>query len=164
MIPNRFRCMEQRDFSQGCRKCWTTPLTRDCLPRRLKDTTGPLSTLCTKNNVLNTPNFNSQSLQPSCGLFMTTISEFSFAAITSPWSTARYPRVLVSIVVSGTLSSRTLRCNEVPLIVTVPITRRLSLSWVFFNFTVSRVYPYPFPISCRPPFLLDTLMLLSRFS
>lgn len=61
----------------------------------------------------------------------------------------RYPRVLVSIVVSGTLSSRTLRCDEILRFVPYLFARRLSLSWVFFNLTMSCVYPYPFLISCH---------------
>lgn len=52
-------------------------------------------------------------------------------------SSDRYPRVLVSIVVSGTLSSRTLRCDEILRFVPYLLARRLSLSWVFFNLTMS---------------------------
>ena len=64
-------------------------------------------------------------------------------------SSDRYPRVLVSIVVSGTLSSRTLRCDELLRLFLAPLARRLSLSWVFLNFTMTCGYPYPFLISCH---------------
>ena len=161
MIQKRFLYMDRRDFLHGCRKCWTTPLTQDCLPRQRKDTTGPLSTLCTKTNVLDTPNLISP-IQLSGGLFMTNNLD---AFLHGHQSSHHYPRVLVSIVVSGTLSSRTLRCDELLQFVPYPLARRLSLSWVFLNFTVSCVYPYPFLISCHLRSYWTLLIIrLSRFS
>lgn len=48
MILNRFLCMDRRDSSHGCRKCWTTPLLPACPPRRRNDITEHLSTLYTR--------------------------------------------------------------------------------------------------------------------
>ena len=115
MIPNPFLCMDRRDFSHGCKKCWTTPRTRACLRRRRKDTTERLSTLYTKISVIDPPNLIPRTLQLPArkpgvgGLFMTRWISKAFLLLRwGPLHDPLHLRVLVRIVVPGTCSLRTL--------------------------------------------------------